>query len=122
MNKINLTQVTAFVVAVSTASFFANAELLSSNSIENSTVEQSDNLTRLEVNEVIEHVDASTEKFTFTSLDSDHNGKLSQEEVAVGENEWLTKAFNQIDGNADEYLTEQELVDFTTGMATTETE
>lgn len=111
MKSISLTQLTAFVVAVCLASFFVNADEPAAQSNEESTVlmTQSDDSA-----EVVE--EDSNDRFTFTSLDLDQNGKLSQKEAVAGNNQWLIKAFYQIDKNDDEALTEQELVDYATYM------
>ena len=109
MNSISLTQVTAFVVAVSMASFFVNADEALAHSTEDNTAAHAE----MSVSSVVvEETKELTDKFTFTSLDTDKNGKLSQQEVVAGKNEWLVKSFKQIDSNADKSLTEQELVDF----------
>ncbi|PKI12904.1 hypothetical protein [Colwellia sp. 12G3] len=117
MNSISLTQVTAFVVAVSMASFFVNADDALAHTTEDNTVVHAENSVS---SAVVEAVEESNDKFTFTSLDTDKNGKLSQQEVVAGKNEWLVKSFTQIDSNADKSLTEQELIDFvaTTAAAT----
>jgi len=120
MNNISLTQVTAFVVAVSLASFFVNADDALADTNEGSNLVHSETSVITEIVEVvIEEEQASNDKFTFTSLDTDKNGKLSQQEVIAGKNGWLVKSFKQIDGNADKSLTEQELVNFVTTAAAT---
>ena len=120
MNNISLTQVTAFVVAVSLASFFVNADDALADTNEGSTLVHSETSVITEIVEVvIEEEQASNDKFTFTSLDIDKNGKLSQQEVITGKNDWLVKSFKQIDGNADKSLTEQELVNFVATAAVT---
>jgi Ca2+-binding EF-hand superfamily protein len=106
MNSISLTQVTLFVVAVSMASFFVNANEASGHSTKTAHTEF------LASPEAAEKTKELTDKFTFTSLDNDKNGKLSQQEVLSGKNEWLVRSFKKIDSNADKALTEQELVDF----------
>ncbi|ALO35830.1 hypothetical protein CMT41_14700 [Colwellia sp. MT41] len=109
MNSISLTHVTAFVVAVSMASFFVNADdALAHSTDDNSAVQAAPSAKAL----VIAEVKESANKFTFTSLDNDKDGKLSQQEVMAGNNAWLVKSFQQIDSNADKAITEQELVDF----------
>ena len=113
MNSISLTQVTTFVVAVSLASFFVNADDALAHTTEASTVVHSETSVITEIVEVaVEENKETNDKFTFTSLDTDKNGKLSQQEVIAGKNEWLVKSFSQIDSNTDKSLTEQELVDF----------
>lgn len=120
MNNISLTQVTAFVVAVSLASFFVNADDALADTNEGSNPVHSETSVITEIVEVvIEEEQASNDKFTFTSLDIDKNGKLSQQEVIAGKNDWLVKSFKQIDGNADKSLTEQELVNFVATAAVT---
>jgi len=109
MNSINLTQISVFVVAVSLASFFVNANDAFIDSAEESAVLQTEKSTVEDVAEVIEE---SNDSFTFTSLDTDRNGKLSQKEVLAGKNAWLVKSFQEIDSNEDESITEQELVNF----------
>ena len=109
MNSISLTQVTAFVVAVSMASFLVSADDVHAHNAEDNKVEHVEHSASPAV---AEEVKAVNDKFTFTSLDSDKDGKLSQQEVLAGKNDWLVKSFKQIDNNADELLTEQELVDF----------
>ena len=61
---------------------------------------------------VFETIKESNDKFTFTSLDTDKDGKLSQQEVVTGKNAWLINSFKLIDNNADQQITEQELVGF----------
>lgn len=109
MNSTSLTQVTVFVVAVSMASFFVNADEALAHTTEDNTVVHAKNSVSTKV---AEEVNELNDKFTFTSLDTDQNGKLSQEEVVAGKNQWLVKSFTNIDSNADKSLTEQELVDF----------
>jgi len=111
MNSISLTQVSVFVVAVSMASFFVNADEALTHNNEETVLTPSDSSLVSQVVEVTVEEETS-DKFTFTSLDSDKNGKLSQKEVLAGKNEWLVKSFDEIDSNADESLTEQELIDF----------
>ena len=109
MNSLSLTQVTVFVVAVCMASFFVNADEALAHSSEDAKAVHSDILASPVA---AEDSKDTSDKFTFTSLDTDKNGKLSQQEVIAGNNEWLVKSFKKIDSNADEALTEQELVDF----------
>ena len=116
MNSINLTQVTVFVVAVSMVSFFVTADNALAQPTQDNTVVHTGNSASAEV---IEEAKESNDKFTFTSLDTDKNGELSQPEVVVGKNEWLVKSFTQMDSNADGSLTEQELVDFVAKKAAT---
>ncbi len=111
MNSISLTQVTAFVVAVSMASFLVNADNALAHTAEDNTVVHAENLANSEV-VVVEEAQEPNDKFTFASLDTDKNGKLNQQEVLVGKNEWLVKSFTQIDSNNDSSITEQELVNF----------
>jgi hypothetical protein len=118
MNSISLTQVTVFVVAVSMASFFVSADDAQAHTGEDNTVVHSENSAS---SEIIEEVIVTNDKFTFTSLDTDKNGKLSQQEVVAGNNEWLVKSFTKIDSNADKSLTEQELVDFVAKTTATTT-
>jgi len=113
MDSISLTQVTAFVVAVSMASFLVNADDDLAYTNEDNTVVNAENSANAEaIKKAIEEVKEPNDKFTFTSLDIDKNGMLSRQEVVDGKNEWLVKSFTKIDSNADESLTEQELVDF----------
>ena len=116
MNSISLTQVTVFVVAVSMVSFFVTADNALAQPTQDNTVVHTGNSASAEV---IEEAKESNDKFTFTSLDTDKNGELSQPEVVVGKNEWLVKSFTQMDSNADGSLTEQELVDFVAKKAAT---
>lgn len=109
MNSISLTQVTVFVVAVSMASFFVSADDALAHSTEENSTTQAEQSVAVEVTA---EVTKSNDKFTFTSLDIDKDGKLSQQEVIAGKHEWLVKSFKKIDSNADEVITEQELVDF----------
>ena len=113
MNNISLTQLSLLVAAVSLASFFVNANQTSNYTTNESGVLNTVKTTHLEAGE------ASNERFTFTSLDSDQNGKLSKQEVIKSRNNWLAKAFGEIDANADKSLTEQELVDFAAQIVTT---
>jgi len=119
MNNISLTQLTAFVIAVCLASFFVNAGENLVQTAEENTVVYVDELANPEVTQEIEYIEETNDMFTFTSLDSDQNGKLNKQEVVAGKNDWLAKAFNDIDSNSDKSITEQELVDFATNMATT---
>lgn len=109
MNSISLTQVSAFVAAVCMASFFVNADDELFHNHERSTAAQ---IEQTLAEEPVEAIEESNDRFTFTSLDTDKNGKLSQKEVEAGKNEWLVKSFKQIDSNADKSITEQELVDY----------
>jgi Ca2+-binding EF-hand superfamily protein len=109
MNSISLTQVTVFVVAVCMASFFANADNALAHTTEDNAVVKAESSVS---SAVVEEAAKLNDKFTFTSLDTDKNGKLSQQEVLIGKNEWLVESFKQIDSNADKSITEQELVDF----------
>jgi hypothetical protein len=122
MDSISLTQVTAFVVAVSMASFLVNADDDLAYTNEDNTVVNAENSANAEaIKKAIEEVKEPNDKFTFTSLDIDKNGMLSRQEVVEGKNEWLVKSFTKIDSNADESLTEQELVDFVAKKAATMT-
>ncbi|KGJ95452.1 hypothetical protein [Colwellia psychrerythraea] len=122
MDSISLTQVTAFVVAVSMASFLVNADDDLAYTNEDNTVVNAENTANAEaIKKAIEEVKEPNDKFTFTSLDMDKNGMLSRQEVVDGKNEWLVKSFTKIDSNADESLTEQELVDFVAKKAATMT-
>jgi Ca2+-binding EF-hand superfamily protein len=114
MNSISLAQLSIFVIAVSMASFFVNADDSFVNSTEdNAIVAESTVVTESAViTETTEAVEEAKDNFTFTSLDSDKNGKLSQQEVLNGKNVWLVKSFKAIDSNKDESITEQELVNF----------
>jgi len=116
MNSISLAQVSAFVVAVSLASFFVSADDAFIYSAEDSMVEQTENSA---VEEVVEVVEESNDSFTFSSLDSDKNGKLNHKEVLASKNDWLVKSFKEIDSNVDESITEQELMNFVARTAST---
>lgn len=123
MDNISLTQVTAFVVAVSMASFLVNADDDLAYTNEDNTVVNAENSANAEaIKKAIEEVKEPNDKFTFTSLDIDKNGMLSRQEVIDGKNEWLVKSFTKIDSNSDESLTEQELVDFVAKKAATMTD
>ncbi|TYK67374.1 hypothetical protein [Colwellia echini] len=121
MNNISLTQISLFVAAVCLVSFFVNAdEVLAPYNMEETTevvTNITTNNTNVELTEEIQQVEETSDRFTFTSLDSDQNGKLSQQEVIAGKNNWLMKAFNEIDANTDAAITEQELVNFATYLA-----
>ena len=110
MNSISLSKVTAFVVAVSMASFLVNVDDAQAHNSEDSSVSHSESSVSLNAVAAVE--EELNDKFTFTSLDTDQDGKLSHKEVLAGKNEWLVKSFKQIDSNTDDALTEQELVDF----------
>jgi len=116
MNSISLAQVSAFVVAVSMASFLVNADDAFMSSTEDNIAVPKD---KSSVEDVVEVVEEPNDSFTFTSLDSDKNGKLSQEEVLNGKNDWLVQSFKEIDSNADESITEQELMSFVARAAST---
>lgn len=128
MKNISLTQVTLFVAAVCLVSSFVNADDAITASVEehematNLSIETAHIASSSFEEETIQEVEEPSDRFTFTSLDSDQNGKLSQKEVVAGKNEWLVEAFKLIDRNADQSLTEQELVNFATDMASTITE
>lgn len=122
MDSISLTQVTAFVVAVSMASFLVNADDDLAYTNEDNTVVNAENSANADaIKKAIEGVKEPNDKFTFTSLDMDKNGMLSRQEVVDGKNEWLVESFTKIDSNTDESLTEQELVDFVAKKAATMT-
>ena len=107
MSSISLTQFSAFIAAVCFASFFVNAD--DDLAQERSAPAQ---VEKVLLEESVEAVEESNDKFTFTSIDIDKNGKLSKQEVVAGKNEWLVKSFKHIDSNADNAITEQELVDY----------
>lgn len=110
MKSISLTKVSLLVVAASMASFFTKANETTAQLI-------SQNMTHVEssvVNNVEEPVTKRGDRFTFTSLDTDRNGRLNHQEVIAGNNEWLMQSFTKIDVNTDRSLTEQELVEFVT--------
>jgi len=109
MNNISLMQVTVFITAVSMASFFVNADDALTHRLKADKTAQSESSVNSEATKLAEE---SNDKFTFSSLDTDKNGMLSQQEVLNGKNDWLVKSFKQIDSNSDESLTEQELIDF----------
>ncbi|MBU2869775.1 hypothetical protein [Colwellia sp. E2M01] len=123
MNNISLTQISAFVAAVCLVSFFVNAdeELVTYNTEEHTEIvtEVTDNSVEVDLELIDEtnELENTGDSFTFTSLDTDQNGKLSLEEVAAGKNNWLLRAFDEIDENTDASITEQELVNFATYMA-----
>ncbi len=122
MDSISLTQVTAFVVAVSMASFLVNADDDLAYTNEDNIVVNAENSANADaIKKAIEEVKEPNDKFTFTSLDMDKNGMLSRQEVVDGKNEWLVESFTKIDSNTDESLTEQELVDFVAKKAATMT-
>lgn len=111
MININLTHLSVFIIAIWLSSFFVNADESTTYKKQDDSAPSSEKFTK------IKSESSSGNRFTFTSLDSDQNGKLSQKEVAQGKNNWLAKAFDQIDINADAALTEQELVDFAAKVA-----
>ncbi|MEI6894429.1 MAG: hypothetical protein V5789_07315 [Colwellia sp.] len=121
MNNISLRQVTAFVIFVCLASFFVNADDALTNNMDASNTDKSAEIHKENTisSDDVQTEEESNDRFTFTSLDLDQNGKLNQQEVVAGKNEWLVRSFNQIDVNADELLTEQELVDFAHNLART---
>ncbi len=113
MNSISLTQVTALVVVVCMVSFFVNADdELTHNHNDNQNASISSVATNLVSSKRLDKTEASNNRFTFSSLDTDKNGKLSHHEVIVGKGAWLAKSFQKIDINTDQFITEQELIDF----------
>jgi len=90
-------------------SFLINTEKAFAHNTDINSTKKADLLT---ADTVSEAEIFNTEKFNFTSLDINKDGKLSEKEVLAGKNEWLVKSFKKIDRNADALLTEQELVDF----------
>lgn len=96
MKKISLIKVTGFVITAAFASNFVSAEE--------------------KVNKVIEKVQSealqSEDKLNFSeliaSLDTNKNGKLSEDEVAVKKNNILQEAFTKIDINQDKEIDEAE--------------
>jgi len=107
MSSISLTQFSAFIAAVCFASFFVNADDdLAQERAAPAQVE------KILLEQAVEAVEEEGDKFTFTSLDTDKNGKLSKQEVVAGKNDWLVRSFKHIDSNADNSITEQELVDY----------
>lgn len=109
MKSISLTQVTVYVIAMAMGSFLINTEKAFAHNTDINSTNQAEILT---ANTDSAEVVLNTEKFNFTSLDINKDGKLSEKEVLNGKNEWLVKSFKKIDINADALLTEQELVDF----------
>ncbi|TMM47569.1 hypothetical protein [Colwellia ponticola] len=118
MNSNNLTQISALVVIVSMASFLVIADDALTNKSEQNTLVYAETSVKTVVVET-PVVKEPGDKFTFTSLDTDKNGKLSQQEAEQGKNEWLKQSFKKIDSNADKAITEQELVDFVAKKAAT---
>lgn len=113
MNSTSLTQISAFVVIVSMASFFVIADdALTNKPEENKLIYSETSVKTVVVATVKESNKEINDKFTFTSLDTDKDGKLSQQEVVTGKNAWLINSFKLIDNNADQQITEQELVGF----------
>jgi Ca2+-binding EF-hand superfamily protein len=113
MSSISLTQVTAMVVVVCMVSFFVNADdELTYNQNDNKSASISSVAANPVSSKVLDKTEASNNRFTFSSLDTDKNGKLSHQEVIVGNGAWLAKSFKNIDINTDQFLTEQELIDF----------
>lgn len=118
MNSNNLTQISALVVIVSMASFLVIADDALTNKSEQNTLVYAETSVKTVVVET-PVVKEPGDKLTFTSLDTDKNGKLSQQEAEQGKNEWLKQSFKKIDSNADKAITEQELVDFVAKKAAT---
>jgi hypothetical protein len=113
MSSISLTQVTAMVVVVCMVSFFVNADDEQAyNHNHNKNASISSGVANPVSSKVLDKTEASNNRFTFSSLDTDKNGKLSHQEVTVGKGAWLAKSFKNIDINTDQFLTEQELIDF----------
>lgn len=112
MKSISLTQLSVCILVVYLASFIVSADQVSNKPVTDTQALNHDNA------EEISAVEPSNNRFTFSSLDLDKNGKLSQKEVSHGNNNWLVKAFVDIDANADQSLTEQELIDFAAKVAT----
>ena len=107
----SLTQLSVLVVVAYLASFIVSADQAPNPVVDNNLP-----LSTTSTSPTPE-VENTTGRFTFSSIDLDQNGKLSEEEVARGKNNWLANAFIDIDANEDKSLTEQELIDFATKVA-----
>ena len=100
MKKINLLPVTALVITAALSSSIVNAEDKVATTIAAS---------QLEMAKVEQELSFSTLR---AELDSDADGKLSQEEVAISSITLLQDEFNNIDANEDQHIEEIEFNSF----------
>jgi hypothetical protein len=93
MKSIDLTQVTTLVLMAFTVSFFVNA-----------------NDSEIELNQQPSAL--VQDQFVVSSLETDKDGSLSEEEVKASDNKLLAKSFAEIDGDGNGLLSKEELVAF----------
>ncbi|NMP30203.1 hypothetical protein HII17_01400 [Thalassotalea sp. M1531] len=93
MKKVSLLELTAFVIVAAVAS---------------TTVNANDAALKEKVVKADEVVETNV---LFTPLDTDKNGLISQQELGVN-NKLLKEQFKEIDVNADQGISEQELKNY----------
>ena len=115
MQNITLTQLTLVIATICMVSFLVNADDTQRNLLQNQGVIFSSAGVKVErYNGISTHRGAkpTTNKFVFSSVDQNSNGKLSYQEVLSTKSQWLLSSFNAIDSNTDNFITEQEIVEY----------
>ncbi len=115
MQNITLTQLTLVIATICMVSFLVNADDTQRNLLQNQGVIFSSAGVKVErYNGISTHGGAkpTTNKFVFSSVDQNNNGKLSYQEVLSTKSQWLLSSFNAIDSNTDNFITEQEIVEY----------
>ena len=115
MKSITLTQLTFIIVAICMVSFFVDADDIQVNKIQDygvliaktSNIGNSD-----EAKSKFKQVTSSPNKFIFTKVDENNNGKLSYQEVLSTKSQWLLSSFKAIDSDTNDFITEKEIIDF----------
>jgi len=102
MNNLSLTKISLVVIAATFTTL-----LVSANDDIASTVQVKDVVAAKHVNKQVKFSQL-TAKF-----DTDKNGLLSQSELKASNNQALHIAFNKLDTNTDDNISEQEFVAFT---------
>jgi hypothetical protein len=115
MQNITLTQLTVIIAAICMVSFFVNAGVNESNTIQYygvETVEISSKDHSYEEKLTFNKVKLSNNKFIFSTVDQNNNGELSYQEVLLTKSQWLLSSFSAIDTDTNDSITEKEIVDF----------
>jgi hypothetical protein len=115
MQNITLTQLTSVIATICMVSFLVNADDTQRNLMQNQGVFFSSAVVKAKhYNGISTHGGAkpTTNKFVFSTVDQNNNGKLSYQEVLSIKSQWLLSSFNAIDTNTDKSITEQEIVEY----------